>query len=60
MWTELFLENSDYLLAEIEAVQRELESYRAAIAAADSDELYRLLDEGSRIKERILKKNGQD
>jgi len=60
MWTELFLENSDYLLAEIEAVQKELENYRAAIAAADSDELYRLLDEGSQIKERILKKNGQD
>ena len=59
MWTELFLENQDYLLAEIEAVQKELEKYRAAIAASDSDELYKLLDEGSKIKERILR-NGQD
>ena len=59
MWTELFLENQDYLLAEIEAVQKELERYRAAIAASDSDELYKLLDEGSKIKERILR-NGQD
>ncbi|MBR5359036.1 MAG: prephenate dehydrogenase [Clostridiales bacterium] len=59
MWTELFLENQDYLLAEIEAVQKELEKYRAAIAASDSEELYKLLDEGSKIKERILR-NGQD
>jgi prephenate dehydrogenase len=59
MWTELFMENQDYLLAEIEAVQRELERYRAAIAASDSEELYKLLDEGSKIKERILR-NGQD
>ena len=59
MWTELFLENQDYLLAEIEAVQKELERYRAAIAASDSEELYKLLDEGSKIKERILR-NGQD
>lgn len=59
MWTELFLENRDYLLSEIEAVQKELEKYRAAIDASDSEELYRLLDEGSKIKERILR-NGQD
>ena len=59
MWTELFLENRDYLLAEVEAVQSELEKYRAAIAASDSEELYRLLDEGSQIKERILR-HGQD
>ncbi len=59
MWTELFLENKDYLLSEIEAVQKELEKYRAAIDASDSDELYKLLDEGSKIKERILR-NGQD
>ena len=59
MWTELFLENRDYLLSEIEAVQKELERYRAAIDASDSEELYRLLDEGSKIKERILR-NGQD
>ncbi len=59
MWTELFMENQDYLLAEIEAVQKDLERYRAAIAASDSEELYKLLDEGSKIKERILR-NGQD
>jgi prephenate dehydrogenase len=59
MWTERFMENQDYLLAEIEAVQKELERYRAAIAASDSEELYKLLDEGSKIKERILR-NGQD
>lgn len=59
MWTELFMENQDYLLAEIEAVQKELERYRSAIAASDSEELYKLLDEGSKIKERILR-NGQD
>lgn len=54
MWTELFLENKDYLIEEIEAVQKELELYRKAIAASDDKELYRLLDEGSKIKERIL------
>lgn len=55
MWTELFLENKDNLLMYVEAMQTELEKYRKAISSDDADELYRLLDEGSKIKERVLK-----
>lgn len=53
MWTELFLANSDNLLAEIDALQGELNKVRDAIATGNAEELYRLLDEGRALKEVI-------
>ena len=53
MWTELFLENGDNLIFEIDTIIKELQKYSDAIKNNDREELYRLLDEGSKIKESI-------
>lgn len=53
MWAELFLENGENLVFEIDTLIAELEKYRNAIASGDRDGLYRLLDEGTRRKEEI-------
>ena len=53
MWTELFLENGENLVFEIDTLIAELGKYRDAIASGDRDGLYRLLDEGTRRKEEI-------
>jgi len=50
MWTELFLENRDNLLFEIDALTGHLKEYREALAAGDGDRLYQLLDDGARRK----------
>ena len=53
MWTELFLENRDNLLRELDAVIAHLGEYRAAIAQNDAPTLRRLLDEGRLRKEEV-------
>ena len=53
MWTELFLDNSGYLLEEIDGICERLSEYRRAIAEGDRDELKRLLKEGREMKEGI-------
>lgn len=53
MWAELFLENKDYLLDEIDIFMQNMEKTRAAIAAEDRNELIRLLEEGKRRKEEV-------
>lgn len=50
MWTELFLDDADYLTAELEVLIRHLEEYRAALAAGDADRLRALLREGRELK----------
>ncbi len=50
MWTELFLDNADFLSHEIDVLIESLASYRDAIAAGDAPELERLLAEGDRLK----------
>jgi len=47
LWTELFLDNRDHLLAELDALLANLSAYRDAIAAADRPRLAALLREGS-------------
>jgi len=51
MWTELFLENGDHLLNEIDAVINALTEYRNAIKEKDAETLCTLLREGRIIKE---------
>lgn len=51
MWTELFLDNADFLSAEIGALIGHLQAYKDAIDTRDAKELDRLLEEGSRLKE---------
>lgn len=53
MWAELFLENRDCLLAELDLFLDNLTRYRDALAAGDEAELIRLLDEGKRRKEEV-------
>ena len=53
MWAELFLENKDNVLYELDFYIDSLKSYRDAIANEDMDTLIRLLDEGKRRKEEV-------
>lgn len=46
MWTELFLENKDYLKNEIDFLCNELRKYSKALEENDSEGLYKLLEEG--------------
>ena len=51
MWTELFMMNKEALIAEIDVLAKNLTAYADALRAEDRDELYRLLQEGSDLKE---------
>lgn len=53
MWTELFLENKDYLLAEIDTLIGNLQEYKDALAAEDKEKLQTLLADGKRCKEEV-------
>ena len=53
MWTELFLENREHLLSELDILMAELQKYRTALEDRDSRELCRLLEEGKKRKEDI-------
>ena len=53
MWAELFLENKDYLLGELDAFMASLQQYRDAMAADDLGGLVQLLDDGRRRKEEV-------
>lgn len=53
MWTELILENRDYMLREMDTLIDNLQSYRNSIAANDFSSLCQLLDEGRKIKKEV-------
>ena len=53
MWAELFLENKDHLLFELDFYLSSLTAYRDAIAADDMDALIALLEEGKKRKEEV-------
>ena len=53
MWAELFLENKDRLLTELDSFMASLQQYRDAMAADDLGALTALLDEGRRRKEEV-------
>lgn len=53
MWAELFLENKDNLLHELDVFMAHLSEYRDAMAHDDLPTLTRLLDEGRRRKEEV-------
>jgi len=50
MWTELFQENADYLVEEIDGFMKRLAEYKAALLSNDRDRLMDILEEGNRIK----------
>jgi len=53
MWTELFLENADNLLNEIDTLVENLKQYSDAIRAKDADTLKALLKDGKEKKIKI-------
>ena len=55
MWTELFLENKEHLLGELDLLINSLHEYRDAIAADDADVLRSLLRDGRIAKEETEK-----
>ena len=53
MWTDLFMENRDNLLSEINRLLGAITEYRDAIAAGDEKRLWQLLEEGRVRKEEV-------
>ena len=53
MWAELFMENKDHVLNELDTLIHQLEQYRNAIEDNDKNALINLLDEGKRRKEEV-------
>lgn len=53
MWTQLFLENKDNLIFEIDYLIEELKKYKVAMENDDHDELSKLLLEGKERKEQV-------
>ena len=60
MWAELFLENRDNLLREIDGLLAEIERYRRAIADADREALIGLLKEGKDRKKELEAQAGNE
>lgn len=53
MWTELFLDNRDNLIFELDTMINELQKYKKAIEENNADDLKFLLAEGRKIKEEV-------
>lgn len=53
MWAELFLDNRENVLFELDTYLENLQAYRDAIAAGDEQTLIRLLEEGKKRKEEV-------
>ncbi len=53
MWAELFLENRENILSELDILIDNLTAYRDAISREDEDRLVALLEEGKRRKEEV-------
>lgn len=50
MWRELFLDNADNLLVEVDEIMGHLADYRDALARRDGERLEELLEEGTALK----------
>ncbi len=53
MWTELMMDNRDYVLSEIDIFIANMQQYRNAVANNDAPALRQLLEDGRRRKEQI-------
>jgi len=53
MWAELFLDNGDFLIKEIDLLINNLAQYKEAIENNDKETLIKILDEGRRRKEEV-------
>ena len=55
MWAELFMENKDFLLQELDILVDNLSQYRAALEEENEPKMKALLKEGRLIKEEVDK-----
>ncbi len=55
MWTDLFMQNRDNLLYELDTLISNLQKYSSALKAQDSDTLMSLIAEGRELKEENLR-----
>lgn len=53
MWAELFMENKDYLVKELDFLIKSIELYRDALKEGDEESLVKLLAEGKKRKEEV-------
>lgn len=53
MWAELFLDNKENILYELDYYIESLKAYREAVSAGDMESLVQLLDEGKKRKEQV-------
>lgn len=53
MWAELFLENREHVLSELDTLLTSLTAYRDAVAEGDQEKLIALLEEGRKRKEAV-------
>ena len=53
LWAELFLDNRDHVLNELDVLIHNLTQYRDAISQGDEDTLVALLEDGKRRKEEV-------
>ena len=53
LWSELFLENRDFLLEELDGLLASLQTYRLALVQGDGDQLRHLLKAGRECKEAL-------
>jgi prephenate dehydrogenase len=53
MWTQLFFDNRENLMAEIDTLIAHMKEYRDALADDDRETMKRLLEEGRRRKEEV-------
>jgi len=53
MWGELCMDNNKYLIRELDGFIASVKRYRDALEAENKEELVKLLDEGSRLKEEL-------
>ena len=53
MWTELFMENREFLLNELSLFISALNEYKTALQEENADEMIKLLYDGKRLKEKV-------
>ena len=53
MWTELFMENSEYLAEETELLARSLDEFAKALRMRDEQKIFDLLKEGREKKDYV-------
>lgn len=54
MWGELFFQNSDELIMQLDVLIDKLKDYRRALLQQDQDSLWSLMEQGTRIKNCLL------